>query len=141
MARTIEEIEAARAARRKLVAEATAVQLVVDLEAIDSAEEKYGPENVTTLRVPYVEGLPVVLAARTPTPAEVKRYRDRVRERPGKAPPDHVAANEELGTTCVVYPSREVLARIAEARPTVVGQLGVMAIELGMGEAERRGKD
>jgi hypothetical protein len=143
----LQQIEAKRAARRAASEHAAEEQRATDLEAIDVIEQTLGDSNVSTISIPYAEGLPCVAAVRCPKPIEMKRYRDQTKvklHQPGqrKPPesPDLVAAAELLAETCVVYPPREVFAQMCESRPGLQAQAGVLAAELALGKAEEEGK-
>lgn len=134
------ELQAAREARKAKAENASKEQLVVDLGFIDAFEEELGATNVAVLRVPFVEeGLPVAVAVRCPKSVEMKRYRDRLKGDAKKA--DTVKAAEEVGATCLVYPDKAILDRLAEHRPGVKAQLGLAALELSVAVAEAEGKD
>lgn len=121
------------------------VQLALDQEQINLLEIEFGDSNVAVVVSPYTPGLPVQLAVRTPKTVEVKRYRSTVASaiKPnGKT--DSLAAvkaAEDLGTLCCVYPDRETLEKVAEARPTVLTDLGLAALKLAQTTAENEGKD
>jgi hypothetical protein len=138
------EIEAARAKRRADSDRARDEQKATDLEAISELEIEHGDTNISTLECPYTPGLPVMLAVRTPKPAEMKRYRDGCK-------PDKNGRSDALGPAillaeiCRVYPPRDedgtaLYARVCEARPGVNVQLGVLAVKLAAGKAEDEGK-
>jgi hypothetical protein len=76
-----------------------------------------------------------------PKPAEVKRYRSRIKPDSKGRPGDAVAAAEELAAVCRVYPDDDTYAALCEARPGIHVQLGVAAIQLAAGQAEDQGKD
>ncbi len=143
----IQAIEAKRAARRAASDTASEEQRANDLEAIDVLEGQLGDSNVSTITVPYSDGLPVVAAVRCPKPAEMKRYRDRTKvqlanpgQRKPPAAPDLVAAAEELALVCLIYPSREAFEAMCEARPGLCAQAGVMAAELALGKQDEESK-
>src|SRR5689334_5561321 len=116
---TLEEIEAARAARKAANADAGKAQLAVDLAAINELEIKHGDENIASDVVAYSPDLPCMWAVRTPTDAEVKRFRARVK--PGKdgITGDGIAAAIELGSACRVYPDAEAYRKLLAARPGI----------------------
>lgn len=134
----IERMQAARAERRAEVTRATNEQFVLDLEYIEELELEHGPNNVSVIKVPFDEaGVPVTVAVRTPKPAEVARYRDRLKV--DKA--DTAKAAEELGAACRIYPDKDVLEKIVARRSVVKSQMGVVAMSLAVGTAEEEGKD
>lgn len=136
------EIEKRRKARLAKDDEAKQLRRLLDLEEIDLLEEKHGPENLTVYEVPFSDDdTPILLAARTPRPVEIKRYRDTVRPDSDGVPGDTAKAAEDLGEICCVYPSSDHLTKIRTARPGVMTQLGLAALGLSTARAEKRGKD
>lgn len=135
----LSQVLEARAARKAKAAEARNAQFALDLEAIDQLEIEHGDGNIAFLEVPFTDGLPVLVACRTPKPAEMKRYRSRLDVKPGKKP-DTVAAAEELASVVRVYPDPEVYAELCAARPGVHVQLGVKSLELATASEAEEGK-
>jgi hypothetical protein len=141
----LEQVEARRAAKRKASAEAHDAQAAIDLVAIEALEDEHGFENVAVLTLPFLaSGLPVRVAVKAPTPALLKRYRDRLKptrdRRNNEVPGDATFAHEELGGACLIYPSPDVFAKLCEARPALQGQLGVQAAHLAAAKEESEGK-
>ena len=133
----LEQMQDARAARREQLEKDTDAQFLEDLEFIDALEIEHGTSNVSVIRVPFdAHGVPVSVVVRTPKPAEVSRYRDRLKAE--KA--DTAKAAEEIGAVCRVYPDRDVFDKIADKRPGVKAQCGVAALALAVGTAESEGK-
>ena len=108
-----------------------------DLEAIDDLEVLHGDSNIGVRRVAYTPGLPVLLAVRTPKPAEVKRYRSRIKPQDLESA---TAAAIELQSVCRVYPDDATFAKVLAARPGVDAQLGAKAVELATAASESEGK-
>lgn len=137
-------IEEKRAQRQAKVQDAKRDQTATDLEAIDALETKHGDENVGVLNMPFQEGLPVKAAVRAAAPAELKRYRARVKpsKRGELDSEDALNAAIELGRTCQIYPEpkSELDELMRAARPGIDAQLGLIALRLGGGEEEREGK-
>jgi|GEM_PF-5023240 hypothetical protein len=134
----VAEVEARRAARKAEQASKRAEQRVLDLEALDGLEVEHGDSNVAHLDVDAGPGLPTLAAVRCPRPAEVKRYQARLREKH----PDPVAAAEEIGAACLVYPpAGEQRSALLAARPGLPVQLGTLALELATGRAADEGKE
>ncbi|HEY3499767.1 MAG TPA: hypothetical protein VGK73_33980 [Polyangiaceae bacterium] len=141
----LEQVEARRAAKREASQAAHDAQAVIDLTAIADLEDQYGFENVAVMVLPHLAlGLPVRVAVRAPTPAELKRYRDRLKPTRGRRneeiPGDATRAHEELGPACLVYPAPDVFEKLCEVRPALPGQLGVQAALLGSAKEETAGK-
>lgn len=134
------EIEAKRAARKAELQAARDAQKAIDLEAIDALEVEHGDSNIATLEIPFSPDLPVMLAVRTPKPAELKRYRDRVKAKKDGTPGDPLMAAQEIAAVCIVYPSKDVYAAVLEKRNGIDAQLGVLAVGLCAGKAEAEGK-
>ena len=111
---TLEEIQAKREAARKQIADKYAERKAQDLAAISELEVQHGATNIAVVEVPFsAEDLPVCVAVRTPKPAEVSRYRDRVKAEDA----DTARAAIELAESCLVYPDAETFARQVKARP------------------------
>lgn len=134
------EINARRAARKQLQAQAATEQKVKDLEALDELEIKHGDENIAALDVQYVSGLPTIVAVRTPKSVEMKRYRARVKGA-DKNPELAVQAAVELAKVCLVYPDGETFARMAEARPNLEVDAGALALNLCISARQAEGKE
>lgn len=140
-------LQKAEARRAELKAAARAeyeAQHAQDIEAICELEIQHGPDNVAVVKIPLtsVDGKKYTAAAvRTPSKDQIKRYRESVTPRPNsKDVPDHAAAAEALAYVCVVFPSKDELNALCEARPGLKVQLGVAALELASGSADREGK-
>lgn len=140
MSDRLADIEAKRAARRAEIEAARDEQKAADLEAIFEIEAEHGDTNVSHIQVAHVPGLPVLIAVRCPTPAELKRYRARCKPTSDGKMPDTVAAAEELAAACRVYPSAELYARIGEARPGAHVLAGFEALKLAGARAADEGK-
>jgi hypothetical protein len=141
----LKEIEARRAAKRKASEAAHDAQAAIDLVAIDALEDEHGFENVAVMALPFLAaGLPVRVAVKAPSPVLMKRYRDRLRptrdRRNNEVPGDAALAHEELGGACLIYPTTDVFAKLAEQRPALQGQLGVQAALLAAAKEESEGK-
>lgn len=135
---TLEEIQAARAARKEAKAAREQEQLVEDLTAINELEIEHGDENIATLRVDrYIDGLPVMIAVRAPKPVEVKRFRSRMKQRNA----DAHAACEEVGRACLLYPNAETFDKLAEHRPMLPADSGGLAIQILRTRSESEGKE
>ena len=132
----LEDIQAKRAARKAKAEAERKAQYELDLEELDMLEEKHGDSNVGYVEVAYSPGLPTLAVVRTPAPSELKRYRDRVREKSKSADlgPDTGKAAEELAAVCLVYPEADVFAGMLAARPGLGAQLGLVAIGLAVGD-------
>lgn len=135
------EREAADAEREAEIAEARAEQKLLDLDAIDALKASLGDSNVAIVDVPFTPGLPVLVAARCPSPAEVKRFQDKLVKRNAEDDmPDPIAAAREVGAACRKYPDDETWAKVLAARPGVLVQLGNEALKLAAGRTRAVGK-
>lgn len=132
----LEEIQERRAARKAALKEKEDAQLVIDLEAIDALEQDLGDGNVETVRARYVEGLPVLVAVKTPSKTRLKVYKDRLRE----AKPNPTKAAEEIGLACLVYPDKETFASLDEARPGMSTEVGLAALKLATSREAAEGE-
>ena len=142
MSDDLERAHAAREARKERVKAEADAQKVKDLEAVDEIEIEHGDSNVATLDVPFDarNPMPTIVAARTPRPAEIKRYRARVRPDADGRLGDTAMAAEELAAVVLLYPDAETFAKICEARPGVKAQLGLLSLRLASGKAQDEGK-
>jgi hypothetical protein len=136
----LEKIEAKRAARKAALKQAEETQKAKDLEAVFNLECQLGDSNVGVMHVPYVEGLPTLIAVRAPRPVELKRFRQTVAPKDPKQAVDAADAAEALAHVCREYPEPEVYQSMLAARPGLGAQLGALAIKLGTGVEEREGK-
>lgn len=136
--------EAARAAKRAKTEKARKRQRVIDLDKIAELEDAHGDTNIKALDVPYVEGLPTMVAVRTPTDPEIKRYRHRIvsGRKPGQDadPAAGIRASEELADVCRAYPDDEQYEALRAARPGIHLQLGNAASKLSTASDESQGK-
>jgi len=140
---TREEIQARREARRDELSAAREAQELADLEVIDSLEERYGDSNIAVLKVNFALGLPALVAVRTPKPAEIKRYQDKIRPSKKGEVGNLAQATEQVGTSCMVYPAREDPLResLLEHRAAMAAVMGLAALKLSEGAAEEEGKE
>jgi hypothetical protein len=145
MSERLKAIEAKRAAARAAEREKADEQKATDLEAIFDLEALHGADNISTITVPYTEGLPVVCAVRTPVKVELKRFRDQMKTKLDRRNvaqvPDHVLPNEQLAAVCLVYPDGPTFEKLCDARPGLAVQLGQLAYALGVGAEEADLKD
>jgi hypothetical protein len=129
---SLTEIQRKREERKAALQIQREEQYARDLEAVDALEVEHGDSNVAVLEIPFTPGLPVLAAVRTPTDAETKRYRSRLREKNA----DAAVAAEEVGLSCVVYPKGEALESVLSARPGLRVQLGTEALGLATAKAK-----
>lgn len=139
--RTLEEIEAARAARRAGIEARKAEQLVRDMEALDAAEIEHGDDMVKPVHLnTWSPGLPTFVVVRMPTGIEFKRFQDMAKKQPNGKDGDAVKASNLLADVCVIYPSKEDYARVREACPGVHIVAGTTAADMSAARAEEAGK-
>lgn len=130
-------LQAKRAERLALLAEREAEQRCVDLEAIMAIEDEHGPTNMAAVKVPWTrDGLVCMVAVRTASANEVKRFQGMIKPRRDGSPGDAGAAHELTGRACLVYPSKEAFAELCAARPGLAFQAGYQALKLAEGRAE-----
>jgi hypothetical protein len=122
---------------------AQAEQELTDLEAIFELEEEFGVRGVEKVKTEYTKGLPMYLAVRCPTPAEIKRFRDRTKPDARGNVPNVAKHVDELAVSCMLYPKpdSEEFAEICRVRPAVLSICGRAAAELAAGEIANEGKD
>ncbi len=135
-----EEIQARRNARKEELDKVEDVQAAIDLEAIDALEVEHGDNNIAVIVVPFTPGSVTRVAARTPKPEEIKRYRFRTKPKKLGDMPNTIEAAAELCAVCRVYPNDEQWARVLSERPGLDTQLGQMAVKLAVGSEEEEGK-
>ncbi len=142
----LEREEAARAERKAGVEKARKTQRILDIRAVNELEELHGDSNIAVVNVPFTPGLPTLVALRTPTEVEMKRFKFRMKAKSkGGADPtvdteDAISGAEELALKCLVYPDKETFEKVLEARPGVLMQCGSAALALSQGSAEAKGK-
>jgi hypothetical protein len=136
----LEQAEEKRAARKAKLAELRDVQKAIDTLAIDALEETLGDERVKAIDVPFHPGHVAKIACRCPEKAELNVYRSRVKPRRDGKAPDLVAAAEEIGRMCLIYPSEEKFDALLELTPGLLGQLGREAVTLAVGDEENEKK-
>lgn len=133
----LEEKRAARKAARQKDYDARAL---IDLEHLDQLEQEHGDSCVTYLKIDR-DGLPTMAIARCPSAFEVKRFRAAVMPKGDKDKPDPVPAAEQVATSCLLYPEREVFDQMCQVVPSLRQQLGAAALELATGKTKAEGKD
>jgi hypothetical protein len=128
--RSIEEIQAARAARKAVGSAAREEQLAKDLEALDALELEHGDDRVVSLELPaHIPGLPTIIVGRCPSKDYFKKFQDMVRRAKG----DLVRigpATDQLADVCLAYPDAETYKQVREAFPAIHDQLATAAAEL-----------
>jgi len=138
----LEAIEAKREARKAELAKKYNEQRAIDLEAIDELEIEHGDSNIRVVDVPFTPGLPTCFAGKCPSPDLVKRYRTRVSpKKDGSTDASPMAAAQEVGAACRVYPDAETWAKLLAARPGIDVQLGLEVLRLAAGRAQEEGKN
>lgn len=137
---TVEEVRERIAERRKLAKEKYEAQFALDLEAYDNLCVELGDAGVVKTDVErYVEGLPTLVVHRLPTPAEAKRFQQRVAPAGGK-PGDQVGGANELAETCLKYPDRETYKKVCEHFTQINMRAANAAIQASEGKAVDEGK-
>lgn len=135
-----EELQLKRDALRDELAKLEAVQEEKDLEAILELEIEHGVANVTVVKGLFVPGGVTRVAARTPLPEEIKRYRHRVKPKKLGEVPSSQEAAAELAAVTHIYPMGEMWEKVLRDRPGVDTQLGQQAVSLAVGVEEDEGK-
>lgn len=109
-------------------------QKAVDLMALaDARDEHGGPSAVQAASIPYVAGLPTMAIVRRPTKIEFKRFTDTVSKKDASGP-EYMAAAQALAAVCLVYPPKDVYAKMCEAVPGLPVPLGIAATKLATGK-------
>lgn len=136
---TPEEYEKRRAERAASKEADRAAQLAVDLDALMALEDEHGEGRVYRHDLPaYVPGLPTMVIARTPTPAEYKRFRDMMRK--AKTASEQGAAIDLLAAPCRVYPDAEAYDKLLARFPGLGDSLAKPILKLAEGSKEEQGK-
>jgi hypothetical protein len=130
--------EEKRAARKTELAEREEEQRQIDLACIDDIEVQFGDSNISVLRVPFTPNLPVLVAVRAPKGPEVKRFRARVKS---DDKDQAIAAAEELGESCRVYPNKEVFEELSKLRGNLKVDCGTKALKMVVAKSADEGKD
>ena len=142
----IAEIEARRSERSKSDELSQKRQRLIDLAKIEELEIELGESNLAKIEVPYTPGCVTIVAARTPTKPEIKRYRFRTRDQKVKPDqiPDTSEGAEELALSTFRYPAgddgkpdKEAFEKLCTARPGLLAQLGYAAAALVVGDAKK----
>lgn len=136
-----EEIQQRRDKRKADLDKLEEAQAAIDLEAIDALEVEHGYNNIAVIIVPFTPGSVTRVAARTPKPEEVKRYRHRVKPKKLGDVPNAQEGAAELSAVVRVYPDQAAWDKVLSERPGLDTQLGQRAIALAVGSEEEAGKD
>jgi hypothetical protein len=137
---TIEEIQKKRADRKAALADQELAQRALDLEAVDALEVQHGDSNIDVVDVAYTPGLPTCFAVRVPTDPEMRRYKSRLKGIANSKDVDAIAAAEELGESCLVYPAADVREQMKAARSGALSICGTAALKLCQGRLSSEGK-
>jgi hypothetical protein len=137
---TLADVQKKRADRKAALAAQELAQRAIDLEAIDALEVERGDSNVDVVDVAYTPGLPTCFAVRVPTVPEMNRYKSRLKGIANSKDVDAIAAAEELGESCFVYPVEAVREQMKSARPGALSACGTAALKLGQGRLSSEGK-
>jgi hypothetical protein len=135
----LEEAKARLDAQAAEAQEARDDQEATDLEALYEAKIEHGLEAVVAVAVPHTPGLPLMAIVRRPKPIEHKRFTDLVSKKDA-ASPEYMKAAEQLAAICLVYPEKEVYAKMCDAFPGLKVPLGVAAANLAAGKAREDAK-
>jgi hypothetical protein len=133
----MEAIKETREERKARIKEAEETQYELDMEQINDLELTHGDSNIAVVRVPYTEGLPVCIAVRTPKPNEIKRWRAMYK---GKSTEADTQALEDLARVCCVYPDKNTLLQVLEARPAMLINMADAAVSLSTSSRALEGK-
>ncbi len=143
----LEAKERARARRKAEQRKERDAQRLLDLEAIEELETALGDSNVSIIEIGYSPGLPTLVACRTPSDPELKRFRHQIamgasKNEDGRAtdPLAGVKATEMLADVTRVYPNDATYAEVRKAKPGVHLKLGNAAVALSLGRKEQEGK-
>ncbi len=142
-AQIVAELEAERAQRSKEANAAADAQRVTDLTAVIELEAQHGASGVKVIRLPVVAGLPTLIVVKRAAPGLLKRYRDQ-QTLTKKNQVDLSAINraaEDVASESVVYPDKDLYARVRETFGGVHSQAGLEAIRLAEGKADEDEKN
>jgi hypothetical protein len=134
-----EEYAARKAARSVTNDAAKAEQLAKDLDALCALEDEHGEARVYRHDLPgYMPGLPTLVVARAPLPAEYKRFRDMMRRaKDGKAQGE---ALDLLVAPCRVYPDAATFERLLSVFPGLGDALARPVLRLAEAAQAEEGK-
>jgi len=143
MATELEELEAARAARKAVAGGARDAQHLIDRKAFFDLEEELGDACVRWLDAPgFISGIPTGVVIKTPTGAQYKRFQDQISKANAKT--DVVAkraAQDLLAESCWLYPKeKETKSAMTEAFPALLVSIAIEANRMAEFKAEDEGK-
>lgn len=131
---------ARRADRQAQAAEKRLAQEVIDREKLEELELELGTHRVGFVEAErFVPGFPVLVIVELPNEVQFKRYSDRCAKR--KDDTELVAANKELGDSCVRHPDKETLARFDAELPGIRVAAGTCAAMMCGARARAEGKE
>lgn len=118
-------------------------QLVRDLEVLSELEDAHGFHAIVRIGIDearFVPGLPTMAIYRMPTPAECKRYKDRLKPRGPDKPVDSIGAADELLGACRLYPDAKTCGELFEKFPLMHTHAAMNAIRAAEGQKAEEGK-
>ena len=134
------ERQAQREQRKEERAAKRAEQELVDLDALEELEAEHGMGAISQTPIDYVEGLPTVVYARTPTTAEMARFRATIKpKRDGKSG-DLAQAKADLADICLLYPERSVYDQMCDRFPSLKPLVGEACLVASSGRADAQAK-
>jgi hypothetical protein len=142
----IKAIQEERRLRKEALEKQHDEQHATDLAALSALEVEHGDGNVKPIKVRFEPGLPTLVVVRKPKPPEYNRYYSEVKVKANGKPGDARKGAEDLGALCLLYPPKDTdeddtRARLLEARPGLLSQVGVAAATMAYGDEVDEGKD
>ena len=109
------------------------------MEALDSAEDQYGYEHVRRVDLTtFTAGLPVFVIVRMPEAGELRMFQDLSKTRKDGSPGDAVGAAVKLGLNCIVYPAKDIVAKLPAGVSVCAG---TVAAAMCAAKEKEEGKD
>lgn len=144
----LQKSEAKRDARKAKAQAAADAQKAIDLDAVSDIEDELGDASTKAIHLPHKTGLVTIVLVRCPDKSEIKRYRGMIKPDKKGRPGDAAEAHELIGASCRVYPPDDdgtegdsaAFDKLCEAFPGLLGQSGMQAVALSVGEEEKEGK-
>jgi hypothetical protein len=129
-------IEERRAERKAATQKERNAQYAIDVEKVDELEQEHGDTRIRVLKLPsFVAGLPTLIVVKTPSDAQMKRFRTMVRKAAADAE-EIGKAKDLLAASVVVYPDELTYARMKVAWGAIHDSVGNAAIEMGQAEGK-----
>jgi hypothetical protein len=137
---TIEQIEKRRADKKSAYEADRNEQLLIDMEALEKAEDDHGIGRVVRVDMNgWKQGTPTMVLCRLPSTDELREYHESVHKNKGDARTALVAA-ENIARTLLLYPDRPTLVVMSQRCGDIVSTAGAKAVVVAQGKVAAEGK-